>query len=117
MLFLIILILSFLSSYFLPWWAAAIIGFLAALITGKTSRQSFWSGFGSIFILWVILALLKSIPNDHILAGRVVQLFPIPHQWVLLLLIAASIGGLVGGMAALSGMLTKKFLKNKYEKR
>jgi hypothetical protein len=112
MLFLIILILSFVSSYFLPWWVAALIAFLAALFIGKTSGRSFWSGFGAIFILWVILALLKSIPNDNILAGRVIQLFPLPHNWILLLLITALIGGLVGGLAALSGILTKKVFKN-----
>lgn len=108
MLFLIILILSFISSYLLPWWAAAIIAFLATLIVGKTSGKAFWSGFGAIFVLWIILALIKSIPNDNILAGRVIQLFPLPHQWLLLLLITALIGGLVGGIAALSGVLTKK---------
>jgi hypothetical protein len=111
MLFLIILILSFVSSYFLPWWVAALIAFLAALFIGKTSGRSFWSGFGAIFILWVILALLKSIPNDNILAGRVIQLFPLPHNWILLLIITALIGGLVGGLAALSGILTKKYLR------
>jgi hypothetical protein len=113
MLFLIILILSFISSYLLPWWASAIIAFLAALFAGKTSGQSFWSGFGAISILWTILALLKSVPNDNILASRVIQLFPLPHQWILLLLITALIGGLVGGMAALSGVLTKKALKKR----
>lgn len=113
MLFLIILILSFISSYLLPWWAAALIAFLAALFIGKTSSQAFWSGFGAIFILWVILALIKSIPNDNILASRVIRLFPLPHQWILLLLITALIGGLVGGMAALSGVLTKKLFQNK----
>ena len=107
MLFLIILILSFISSYLLPWWVAALIAFLAALFVGKTSGKAFVSGFGAIFVLWVILALMKSIPNDNILASRVIQLFPLPHQWILLLLITALIGGLVGGLAALSGVLTK----------
>ncbi|HEY8999923.1 MAG TPA: hypothetical protein VIM89_01125 [Mucilaginibacter sp.] len=111
MLFLLILILSFICSYFLPWWAAAAIAFLAALFVGKTSGKSFWSGFGAIFVLWIVLALVKSIPNDDILASRVIQLFPLPHQWVLLLLTTALIGGLVGGMAALSGILTKKAFK------
>jgi hypothetical protein len=108
MLFLIILVLSLISSYFLPWWAAAVIAFLAALFIGKTSGKTFWSGFGAIFVSWIILALMKSIPNNNILASRVIQLFPLPHQWILLLLITALIGGLVGGMAALSGVLTKK---------
>jgi len=111
MLFLIILILSFICSYLLPWWAAALIAFLAALFIGKTSGKAFLSGFGAIFVLWMILALMKSLPNDNVLAGRAIQLFPLPHQWILLLLITALIGGLVGGMAALSGILTKKAFK------
>lgn len=108
MLFLIILILSFVASYFLPWWIVALIAFLAALFIGKTSGQSFWSGFGGVFIVWVVLALIKSIPNDNMLASRVIQLFPLPHNWILLLLITALIGGLVGGVSALSGILVKK---------
>jgi hypothetical protein len=108
MLFLIILILSFAGGYFLPWWIVAIAAFGAAYFIGKTSAQSFWSGFAAVFIGWMILALFKSIPNDHILAGRVVQLFPIPHDWIWLLVITALIGGIVGGMSALSGVLLKR---------
>jgi hypothetical protein len=108
MLFLVIFVVSFIGSYFLPWWAAAAIAFVAALFIGKTSGKAFWSGFGAIFVLWLILALMKSMPNENMLASRVIQLFPLPHQWILLLLISALIGGLVGGLAALSGVLTKK---------
>ena len=111
MLFLIILILSFASGYFLPWWVVAIAAFLAAFFIGKTSSQSFWSGFAAVFIVWTVLALFKSIPNDNILAARVVQLFPLPHNWIWLLILTALIGGLVGGMAALSGVLLKKAFK------
>lgn len=112
MLFLIIFILSFVSSYFLPWWAAAVIAFIAAFAIGKTSTMCFWSGFGAVFIVWTVLALFKTIPNDNILANRVIQLFPLPRWWVLLLLISAGIGGLTGGLSALSGVLLKKAFKN-----
>jgi hypothetical protein len=112
MLFLVILLLSFACSYFLPWWMISIIAFLAAFFMGKTLGRSFLSGFAAVFIVWVILALLKSIPNDNILAGRVAALFQLPN-WILLLLITALIGGLVGGMSALSGILVKKAIKNK----
>jgi hypothetical protein len=108
MLFLIILIVSFACSYFLPWWIVAIVAFLAAFFIGKTSGQSFLSGFAAVFIVWTILALLKSIPNDHILASRVVQLFPLPNNWIWVLVVTAFIGGLVGGMGALSGVLLKR---------
>jgi len=106
MLFLIILILSFASGYFLPWWVVAIAAFVASFLIGKTSRQSFWSGFSAVFIVWTVLALFKSIPNDQILAKRVATLFQLPN-WLLLLFITALIGGLVGGMSALSGVLLK----------
>jgi len=110
MLFLIILILSFASAYFLSWWVVAIIAFLAAFFMGKTSGQSFWSGFGGVAVAWIIMALIKTIPNDNLLAARVAKLFQLPH-WILILLITAIIGGLVGGMSALSGILAKRAIK------
>ena len=110
MLFLIILILSFASGYFLPWWVVAIAAFLSAFFIGKTSAQSFWSGFSAVFIVWTVLALFKSIPNNNILAKRVAVLFQLPN-WILLLLITALIGGLVGGLSALSGVLLKRAIK------
>jgi hypothetical protein len=112
-LFLIILILSFLAGLFLPWWMVAVIAFLAALPIGKTSGRSFLSGFLGVAIAWIILALIKSIPNENILAGRVAKLFQLPG-WVYILLISSILGGLVGGMAAWSGVLFRKALqKNK----
>jgi hypothetical protein len=107
MLFLIILILSFASGYFLPWWVVAIAAFLTAFIVGKTSGQSFWSGFSAVFIGWTVLALFKSVPNDHILAKRVATMFHLPH-WIFILFVTALIGGLVGGLSALSGVLLKR---------
>jgi hypothetical protein len=107
MLFLIILILSFASGFFLPWWVVAIAAFLAALFAGKTARQAFISGFGAVFIVWVVLALFKSIPNDHILAKRIAALFHLPSWW-LILVVTGIVGGLVAGFAALSGLLVKK---------
>jgi hypothetical protein len=108
MLFLIILILSLVCGFFLPWWVAAIVAFLVAFFIGKTSLQAFCSGFAAIFIVWTALALLKSLPNENILAGRVVQLFPLPDNWIWLLIVTSLVGGLVGGMGALSGILLKK---------
>jgi len=114
MLFLIILILSFASGFFLPWWVVAIAAFLAALLIGKTSRQAFISGFGAVFIVWIVLALFKSIPNDHILANRIAQLFHLP-SWQYILVITGIVGGLVGGFSDLSGLLLKKAFEKEEE--
>ncbi|MCJ8209282.1 hypothetical protein MUY27_06150 [Mucilaginibacter sp. RS28] len=107
MLFLIILVLALASGFVFTWWVGCIIAFVAALLTGKTGRQAFWSGFFAIALVWLVLALFKSVPNDHILADRVAKMIGLPH-WSLVLLITCLIGGLVGGMSALSGLLVKK---------
>jgi hypothetical protein len=110
MLFLLILILSYACGFFMPWWVAAIIAFLAALWIGKTPWRSFFSGFFAVAFVWLALALFKTVPNDHILATRVATLFHLPG-WGYLLALTCVIGGLVGGMAALSGVLVKKAIK------
>lgn len=110
MIFLLILILTFICSYFLPWWFAAVIVFGVAFFMSQKPGITFLAGFAAIFIAWAVLALLKSIPNDNMLAGRVAHLFQLPN-WILLLLVTCIVGGLVGGMAALSGALLKKVVK------
>ncbi|SDS30678.1 hypothetical protein SAMN05216490_0917 [Mucilaginibacter mallensis] len=109
MLFLIILILSYAAGFFMPWWVAAIVAFLAALWIGKTPGRSFWSGFFGVAFVWVALALFKTVPNDHILATRVAHMFTLPG-WGYLLALTAVIGGLVGGMSALSGILVRRLI-------
>ncbi|WP_374950194.1 hypothetical protein [Mucilaginibacter sp.] len=110
MLFPVVLLLAFISGYLLPWWAACILTFGAAIIFGKSSWDSFWCGFGGIALAWVALALLKSYPNEHILATRVAHLFKLP-SWGLLLAVMALVGGLAGGFSALSGVLVKRAFK------
>ncbi len=107
MLFLIILILTIAGGYFLPWWVIALAAFIPSLFLGKTRARTFWSGFGAVLIAWTATALLKTIPNDNILAKRVATLFQLPN-WILLLAVTALIGGIVGGMSALSGILLKR---------
>jgi uncharacterized membrane protein len=88
----------------------AVIAFGAALFIAKKSGPTFVIGFAAVFIAWIILALIKSIPNDNLLADRVAHMMQLPN-WIELLLVTALIGGLVGGMAALSGFLFKKAIK------
>ena len=107
MLFLIILVLTIASSFFLPWWTLTMIAFGAAYFFGKKPGQGFFSGFAAIFVAWTILALIQTLPNNNILADRVAKLMQL-HNWVFLLLATGLVGGLVGGMSALSGELIRK---------
>ena len=116
MLTLIVFILVFAASFFLPWWCMAVIGFGAAFWLARSGGQAFWSTFTSVFIAWALLALLKSAPNHHILANRIAALFHLPG-WMAILAVTSLIGGLVGGFAGLTGYLFKSaFMINRHPK-
>lgn len=106
MLILLIFILVFACGFILPWWFTAIIAFGAAFWLAHSASQAFWSSFISVFVAWVLLAMLKSAPNQHVLATQVAKLFFLPH-WTLIMAVTGIIGGLVGGFAGLTGYLFK----------
>jgi hypothetical protein len=111
MLFLIIFIATLATSYVLPWWTMAIIAFGASLYAGTRTTITFWSAFAAVFIVYTVVALFKSVPNEHLLANRVATLFHLPN-WIFLLAVTATIGGLVGGASALSGLYVRRVFVN-----
>jgi hypothetical protein len=100
---LLIAVLSFISGLFLPWWSLAIIAFLIALLIPQGIGRSFLSGFLGVFLLWGLLSLWIDLKNESILSHKIAQLFPLGGSSVLLILITAIIGALLGGFAAMSG--------------
>lgn len=102
MLFLIILIASVVAYFIGPWWMIAIIAFVAAFFWGKRPSGAFAAGLFAAALAWGVTALFRSIPNHHMLAGKVAGMLALPY-WYLLLLIVMLIAGLVGGLAALTG--------------
>jgi hypothetical protein len=100
---LLIAFLSFFAGLYFPWWSIAVIAFIVALILKQPLLASFLSGFMGIFLLWAILATWIDLRNEHILSHRIAELFKIGGSSFLLILITAFIGGVVAGVAALSG--------------
>ena len=100
---LLTIVLSFLAGLLLNWWSIALIAFLIALLIPQTIGNAFLSGFLGIFILWAVLALWIDIKNENTLAHEVAELFKLGGSSVLLILVTALIGGLVGGFAAMAG--------------
>lgn len=106
MLFLLILIISLLLQFFLPWWIIGLVAFGMAFWKAERAGQAFISGFGAIFILWVAMGLVRSIPNENLLANRIGEMLMLPENsfnWIIVLLITGIVGGLVGGFSALAG--------------
>jgi len=107
MVFLIILIASFLLQLVLPWWVIVVISFATCGLVGKTSKVSFWHPFFAIVVLWTAMALFKSLPNHNVLVSRVAVMFGLDIWWLIL-----AITGLLGGLvAAISGFCGYHFRK------
>jgi hypothetical protein len=110
MVFLLIALLSFLLQFFLPWWIIAVVAFGVALWKASSGGNAFLSGFLAIVLVWTVMAGFIHIHTEGILSNKIAALFYLPSP-LLLIIITAFIGGLVGGMAALSGFFVRKLFE------
>ena len=104
----LIILLSFLSGLYFPWWSIAIVAFIISALIPQKPFVSFLSGFIALLLLWGILSWWISTNNGHILAHRVSLLIFKTDSPFILILATALIGALVAGFAA----LTASFIRN-----
>lgn len=104
---LLIAISAWLLALIFPWWSVFIPGVIFGALLGKTGRGSFGSGFAGIGGLWLVQTLYVYIVNDGILATRIADLFSLPSP-LLIIVITVLIGGLIGGLPALTGYLFRE---------
>jgi hypothetical protein len=97
------------------WWLIGVAAFFIGTITGNSSgTHSFFIGFWGIALLWAAIALYQAIPNEFMLAEKMAGIFPLKGSPFAILGITTFIGGLVGGLSALSGnSLYKMIVKKK----
>jgi hypothetical protein len=101
-------LLSFVAGLYLPWWSITIAAFITVLLIPLRSGKAFLSGFLGVFILWFLLALWIDVKNEHILSKKIAEIFPLGGSSVAIILVTAFIGGLVGGLGALSASFLRK---------
>lgn len=94
---------SFAVCLFFPWWSIAIVCLCVSIFIPQKRGISFLSGMSSLFFLWFGWSLWISTNNNHILAQRVSLLILKIDNPILLCFITGMIGGIIGGMAALTG--------------
>lgn len=92
----------------LPWWSFAVTSLIVSIAIHQKPGKAFLAGFLGLFLLWAGLAFLKDTANDHILSAKVAQLLFKTSSSFVLILITGIIGGLVSGLAALSGSFLRK---------
>lgn len=92
----------------IPWWGFAVTSFIVAVAIHQKPGKAFLSGFAGLFLLWAGMALLKDAANDHILSAKVATILPLGGSYLVLILVTGIAGGLVSGLAALTGSYLRK---------
>ena|SRR5271156_2480082 len=101
----LIVILSVIAERFFPWWTIAICAFVVSLAMGLKPGKGLLAGCLGIAIFWLTTALMKDIPNDHILSRKMSALIFHSQNYPLLIVLTVIIGSLTGGLAGWSGAL------------
>ena len=101
---------SFLVSLFLPWWALIIPAFIFGIWLLERGIQAFFVGFLATGLAWFIQGVYIHFLNDAILSSRIAEMMGVGSPWLVLLL-TFLIGGILGGLGALTGLLLKVNLK------
>lgn len=95
-------LLALLLGEYLPWWSVAIAAFAISLFIRQGNFAAFFGGFLGVGAAWSAFAFWIDRANESILSERVASLLPLQGNALLLIVLTAVIGGLVGGLAALS---------------
>ncbi|MFN7118634.1 MAG: hypothetical protein ACK4TA_17685 [Saprospiraceae bacterium] len=104
------LIAGYIGHQFLPWWSIAAMPAIMAFIFRIEVKVSFLGGFLMAALLWGGYAALIDLANDGILSARIGKLFGGVSGFILILL-TGLVGGIFGGLGALTGSLGRSLIK------
>lgn len=106
--FVLTALLGFSAPLITTWWSFVISSFIIGIAIHQKPFKAFASGFLGIFVLHLVLTWLKDSANQHILSTKVANILPLGGSWVGVILLTSFLGGLLSGMAALSGSYLRK---------
>ena len=110
--------LAYLLQYFFPWWTAVLAAFIIALLIKSSLINDFLSGFLGVGLLWGVMAWVIDMQTNSMLTSKIAMLFSLDNP-TYLILITGLVGGIAGGLGALSGnqiqgFFTKEKIVKKY---
>ncbi|HEX8333964.1 MAG TPA: hypothetical protein VF622_15195 [Segetibacter sp.] len=106
-------LLGFAGALFFPWWIIAVTSFVVAVFIHQRAFAAYSAGFLGLFLLWGIHAFIIDIRNNSLLSTKVAQILPVGGSPINLIVITATIGGIISGFAALTGSYTRKSVGRK----
>ncbi len=106
----LVILLSYLAQYVLPWWGVMVGAGLATTILYNKGFYSFFAGFLGVGGLWFFMANSLDSANQSLLSSKVATLLGLSSS-MQLILATALIGALIGGFSSLTGSLFVAMLK------
>jgi hypothetical protein len=101
--FILTALLSFSWALFFPWWVIAVAAFIVAAVIPQPRLKAFICAFLSLFILWGGQCILIDTNNAHLLSRKIAEILPFGGSYIAVILFTAFLGGLIGGLGALTG--------------
>lgn len=112
---LLILVFSYMLSFYLPWWILLVIAFLAGFALPGNGINIFISGFLGGGLLWMTYSWYLDFKTESILSQKVVGLFPVDDHF-LLILASGIVGALCGAFGCLAGNSFRQLFMKKKKK-
>lgn len=109
---LVIAILSLIAQLVLPWWSLAIVTFVVCFWRSSSALTAFVYSFLGIAIVWLGYSLWVYGQTDGVFIMRISQLVFKANNAVLPFVGTTILGGLVGGLAGLSGYFVRQVTGN-----
>jgi hypothetical protein len=106
----VIFVLGYIAQSFLPWWSIAILSFLVGIWQWQSPLKSFTYGTVAVTLLWTLYSSYQNVQNGGIISNAVSEMLGGAVSGTQLIFVTGIIGGLVGGMSAMTGSLFKQVL-------
>lgn len=98
-------LLGYAATLYFAWWSFAVTSLIVAIAIHQKPAKAFAAGFAALALLWGIHAIIINSTNDGILAQRVANILGVSS--LALIFLTAIIGGLISGLAALTGSFAR----------
>lgn len=116
--YIIILIVSAIAQYFLPWWVIAPISFVVGAWRSDSGKAAYFAAAGAIATLWVAYAAYLHISSGGFMLEKIGALFAESLKFlknmpltITFFAIMAIIGSQVAGLSATAGYHFRQLFK------
>ncbi|MDZ7880919.1 MAG: hypothetical protein U5L45_24800 [Saprospiraceae bacterium] len=106
-----ILVLGALAQLAFPWWSCAIVAFYVGVWIADSPSKSCAYGFAGMLLMWSVYAGFQSSMNGGLIGTAFSNVFGGKLSSTQLIGATGFIGGLVGGMSAMTGTLLRDIFR------